>query len=390
MGFSYRQQRLAGCGFCIVSGLTWLALAGWGNVYWPLAIVLCLSQLCVIYILWLPEEDRVSDQQEPASDQTDPVTVQSRPECVDFIHDQISQSKDEVARVQTLIQDAVLTLANSFSGLSHEAAAQLQLAESLARGELGMDAHAISFTGFVAEIANAMANFVDKTVENSRLAMLLVEQMESMGREMKDVIRLLDEIHSITNQTNMLALNASIEAARAGEMGRGFAVVADEVRHLSGRTGSFSEQIRDLINRVNGSVTHAEGLINQLASQDMMFTLQAKQRLDETSSRMRDMDALMAESVAQLRHGVGLLSDHVGDAVRSLQFQDMVSQLIAHVGKRLYGIEEMMELSSGQPREQEQGQWEQRVSARLSTLRETLSSNPVAQGHMESGSIDLF
>jgi methyl-accepting chemotaxis protein len=145
-----------------------------------------------------------------------------------------------------------------------------------------------------------------------------------------------------------------------------------------------------LINRVNGSVNDAEGLINQLASQDMMFTLQAKQRLDETSSRMRDMDALMAESVAQLRHGVGLLSDHVGDAVRSLQFQDMVSQLIAHVGKRLYGIEEMMELSRSQPREQEQAQWEQRVFARLSALRETLSSNPVAQGHMESGSIDLF
>ena len=388
MEFSYRQQRLAGCGLVLVSALAWLAAAGWGKVHWSVAIVLSLAQLCVMYILCLPEEGRVSDPHEPASGQTEPVIVVSRPECVDFIHEQIAQSKDEVARVQTLIQDAVLTLANSFSGLSSEAASQLQLAESLARGELGMEAHAVSFTGFVAEIANAMANFVDKTVENSRLAMLLVEQMESMGREMKDVIRLLDEIHSITNQTNMLALNASIEAARAGEMGRGFAVVADEVRHLSGRTGSFSEQIRDLINRVNGSVVHAEGLINQLASQDMMFTLQAKQRLDETSSRMRDMDALMAESVARLRHGVGLLSDHVGDAVRSLQFQDMVSQLIAHVGKRLYGIEEMMELSSTPA--QEQGQWEQRVSARLSALRETLSSNPVAQGHMQSGSIDLF
>ncbi|WP_165494168.1 methyl-accepting chemotaxis protein [Aquitalea sp. USM4] len=307
---------------------------------------------------------------------------------MDFIHEQISQSKGEVARVQALIEDAVVTLANSFSGLSREAAAQLELAESLAKGDLGMDAHALSFTGFVTEIAAAMSGFVEKTVDNSRLAMLLVEQMESMGKEMQDVIRLLDEIHSITNQTNMLALNASIEAARAGELGRGFAVVADEVRHLSGRTSSFSEQIRDLINRVNGSVTHAEGLINQLASQDMMFTLQAKQRLDETSSRISDMDALMAESVGRLRHGVGLLSDHVGDAVRSLQFQDMVSQLIAHVGKRLYGIEEMMELNSRPAQEQEE--WASTVAARLTELRQALSSNPVAQGRMESGSIDLF
>ncbi|MBV8681115.1 MAG: hypothetical protein JO338_11775 [Aquitalea sp.] len=330
----------------------------------------------------------MKDAHESVSVEAGLTAADDLPACHDFIQDQIAQSKDEVARVQVLIQDAVQTLVNSFSGLSNEAAAQLQLAESLAQGEVGIDSHAVSFTSFVNEIANAMGGFVEKTVENSRLAMLLVEHMESIGQEMQGVIHLLDEIHSITNQTNMLALNASIEAARAGEAGRGFAVVADEVRHLSGRTGSFSEEIRNLIGRVNGSVQLAESLINQLASQDMMFTLQAKQKLDDTSSRIRQMDAVMAESVGLLRQGVAQLSVHVGDAVRSLQFQDLVSQLISHVGKRLYGIEEMMELSNQQ--QQRQGQWEVRASARLAELRESLAKNPVAQGHMQSGSIDLF
>ncbi len=384
---SDRQRRLAGSGFSIFAIVLALAAGIGGRLDGFLSVLLGLVQVAALVCWWLPKEDGVSDQENPAAS-SQPLQAAPVPDCVDFIHEQISQSKGEVARVQALIEDAVVTLANSFSGLSREAAAQLELAESLAKGDLGMDAHALSFTGFVTEIAAAMSGFVEKTVDNSRLAMLLVEQMESMGKEMQDVIRLLDEIHSITNQTNMLALNASIEAARAGELGRGFAVVADEVRHLSGRTSSFSEQIRDLINRVNGSVTHAEGLINQLASQDMMFTLQAKQRLDETSSRINDMDALMAESVGRLRHGVGLLSDHVGDAVRSLQFQDMVSQLIAHVGKRLYGIEEMMELNSRPAQEQEE--WALTVAARLTELRQALSSNPVAQGRMESGSIDLF
>ncbi|QBJ78844.1 chemotaxis protein [Aquitalea sp. USM4] len=387
MVLSDRQRRLAGSGFSIFAMVLALAAGIGGRLDGFLAVLLGLVQMAALACWWLPKEVGVSDQENPAAS-SQPLQAVPVPDCVDFIHEQISQSKGEVARVQALIEDAVVTLANSFSGLSREAAAQLELAESLAKGDLGMDAHALSFTGFVTEIAAAMSGFVEKTVDNSRLAMLLVEQMESMGKEMQDVIRLLDEIHSITNQTNMLALNASIEAARAGELGRGFAVVADEVRHLSGRTSSFSEQIRDLINRVNGSVTHAEGLINQLASQDMMFTLQAKQRLDETSSRISDMDALMAESVGRLRHGVGLLSDHVGDAVRSLQFQDMVSQLIAHVGKRLYGIEEMMELNSRPAQEQEE--WASTVAARLTELRQALSSNPVAQGRMESGSIDLF
>ncbi|WP_281279249.1 MULTISPECIES: methyl-accepting chemotaxis protein [Aquitalea] len=382
----YPQRRFVACGLCLISVLVILSGPLWGALVWGLALPLAASLLFVLHFLYLAKEPTVMDREEADSGKT--AAAPAAPDCLDFIQEQISQSKLEVSRVQTLIQDAVLTLVNSFSGLSQEAAAQLQLAESLAKGEVGMDSHAMSFSTFVNEIANAMGSFVEKTVENSRLAMLLVEQMESIGQEMQGVILLLDEIHSITNQTNMLALNASIEAARAGEAGRGFAVVAEEVRHLSGRTSSFSDEIRNLINRVNGSVEHAEGLINQLASQDMMFTLQAKQRLDDTSSRIRVMDAVMAESIGRLRHGVGLLSDHVGDAVRSLQFQDMVSQLIAHVGKRLYGIEEMMELTSN--KQQQQGQWEVRASARLAELQISLSNNPVAQGQMQSGSIDLF
>ena len=382
-----RQRGIWIGGMGLIGTLALLSAPLWGGAVWVLVLPVCALQLMALFLMLWPQEVGVSEQEQPTANGNARVLL---PDCHDFIQDQITQSKGEVERVQNLIQDAVLTLVNSFSGLSHEASAQLQLAESLAKGEVGMDSHAVSFSSFVGEIAQAMEGFVEKTVENSRLAMLLVEHMESIGSEMQGVLQLLNEIHSITNQTNMLALNAAIEAARAGEAGRGFAVVADEVRHLSGRTSSFSEEIRTLINRVDGSVQHAEGLINQLASQDMMFTLQARQRLDETSCRIRDMDAIMAESIGRLRQGVGALSDHVGDAVRSLQFQDMVSQLISHVGKRLYGIEEMMELMYHEEQEQAQGQWEVRASARLSELQQTLSRNPVAQGQMQSGSIDLF
>jgi len=298
-----------------------------------------------------------------------------------FTTEQTQVAQSELQRAKTLINEAVDTLVQSFAGLASQAEAQLKLAENLARGDSGVATHGISFKQFVDEISLTMASFVEKTVENSRVAMLLVEQMELIVTEVEQVNRLLDEIHGITSQTNMLALNASIEAARAGELGRGFAVVADEVRNLSNRTETFNSQIRQLITTVGGSVTSAESLINQLASQDMMFTLQAKQRLSDTSTRINQLDDRMTESIGALKAGVGQLSEQVGDAVRCLQFQDMTSQLIDHVGRRLGGIDDAMTLGA---------QATGADSDALMAIEERLAHPPVRQSAMDSGSIDLF
>jgi len=97
------------------------------------------------------------------------------------------------------------------------------------------------------------------------------QQIEALNSQTVGIGQILDVIKGISEQTNLLALNAAIEAARAGEAGRGFAVVADEVRSLAHRTQTSAQEIHGMIEKL------------QVGARDSVSTMTESQRQSEAS-----------------------------------------------------------------------------------------------------------
>jgi methyl-accepting chemotaxis protein len=394
-----KSQFLLMAGIAISAFVLHWVLSGIGQS-WVAMLVHSIITLLALFMAWLMlsgaaknESGKYVQHEAQKQSAVESVLMQTHPQFAT----NFEGASGDLDQVQALLADAIEKLLESFSGMQNLIKSQQNAALGLVGSHKEEDSNE---TGdFLAEISATFQQLIVTIVNNSKVGLELVEKMDIVTDKVSDILAVLSDIDGIAKQTNLLALNAAIEAARAGEYGRGFAVVADEVRKLSGRSEQLSQQIRTTVSGVKEAIGTAEGSIEQMASLDMGFAVESKKKVGEALVRAQRVNANMTVVISQQSEIAREVDVVVGRAISSLQFQDMVGQLLQHSNTRINSMKAAWHRMGDWSKEAAQGHAASpdkidRMRAEIGEIfskAEALSArNPVRQEKMATGDIDLF
>lgn len=230
---------------------------------------------------------------------------------------------------RTQMEEAVADLAGRFSNIVDKLDNALHV--SSMDGGKGAPSMTEVFTRSASQLGSVVTSM--KSAMTSKQAMLAqIKDLERFTRELRDMA---EGVASIAAQTNLLALNAAIEAARAGPAGRGFAVVAQEVRNLSSRSAETGRNISNRVGSISSAILAASQAAEQSSEQEDRSMQSAEGMIETVLADFRTMtDALVQSSDLLKQESIGIQGE-VGQALVQLQFQDRVSQVMAHVRENM-------------------------------------------------------
>jgi len=159
-------------------------------------------------------------------------------------------------------------------------------------------------SGAIREISQSAANTASLALDVGRRADSVGVVVDELASSVSSVAGIVDLISDIADQTNLLALNATIEAANAGSAGAGFAVVAREVKELANRTAQATQQIQEVLQRIQSSTGRASDTVDGIK---------------EAARSLEAMSQSSAAAIEEQSATMGVLTQHVQGTRRACE-----------------------------------------------------------------------
>jgi methyl-accepting chemotaxis protein len=266
-----------------------------------------------------------TEQLSTASEEMSTITTQTS----ETIHTQ----RSETEQVATAMNEMTATVQDVAVNINHTANAADEANEQTRQGSQ------------VVQRAVSQINRLAEQVENSSQT---INELEQHSEAINTV---LDVIKGIADQTNLLALNAAIEAARAGEQGRGFAVVADEVRTLAGRTRESTDEINEMIEKLQTGSREAVKVMSQsrdeaksaveLATQTgtaLSTITEAVGKINEMSTQIASAAEEQGTVAEEINRNIVKINDMSNQTADGASETATASKNLAHMATELQGI----------------------------------------------------
>ncbi|WP_249897589.1 methyl-accepting chemotaxis protein [Paenibacillus sp. PK3_47] len=201
--------------------------------------------------------------------------------------------------------------------------------------------------------AKQLEDLLQQTGRTGEMTTALVDRVNNLKDTVYSVIKVLDVMKNITQQTNILSLNATIEAARAGEAGRGFMVVADEVRQLADQSKQSIALVAGITDKIITEMNETVAVLSEVAP---LFKQQMNS-VKSTSDIFVSVQAQMEEfikslesvtgAIGSLNHSQGVLSDAMSNVSAVAQQSSATSEEVASLSSEQQNVSDQLVALSG-------------------------------------------